>query len=140
MQQSSEATRQKISFYMCPSSLLPPRMGTLKGLCCTPHTVLDLQKRNCSELNKKKGRTGRDKLATFHKYNISLYAATSQVFAATPRNKHHCGPISTTPEPCQAEKHHLHPPTFWGHCQLRVPEPSCLILLFTLFMLIWRLL
>lgn len=75
-----------------PSSLPPPRMGTLKGLCCTPHTVLDLQKRHRSEDNRKKWKTGRDKLTTFHKYNIFLYAATSLVFAATPRSKHPCGP------------------------------------------------
>lgn len=97
---------------------------TPKGLCCTPHTALDLQKRSHSQHNRKKCKTGTDKLTTFHKYYIFLYAATSLAFVATPRNKHHWGPTSAvlckapmwgvTPEICQTEKDHLHPPSLLG--------------------------
>lgn len=52
-----------------PSSLPLPRMGTLKGLCCALHMVLDLGKRFQAEDNRTRWKTGRDKLATFHTYN-----------------------------------------------------------------------
>ena len=62
--------------------------------------VLDLQKRYHSEDNWERWKTGRDKPATFHRYNIFLYTATVLVFATTPRSKHHQVPQRQFPQCC----------------------------------------
>lgn len=106
-----------------PSSLPPLRTGTLKGLCCTPHTDLDLQKRNCSEHNRKKCKTSRDKHATSHKYSLFLMQSPDW-YLQPPQETNTTAGLNThfnsaliwgvTPEPCQTEKDHFHCPSLLG--------------------------
>lgn len=154
LQQSSKITTLKVPFCHEPlrllSSPVPHRMGTLKGLCW-----LDLQKRYCSEDSWERWKTGRDlpcftDTIFFYMQPPLWYLQTFQAANTTVHpNTHFDSPLQSsgprslmqqvTPGRCHAEKDHLHP-AFCGHCQQCVPEPSCLILVFTLFMLIWQLL